>query len=49
MSINRMIALLFGFTVSALAFGAPTVTSDEELVPEIRHERIGELVTQFIQ
>ncbi len=49
MSINRTIALLLGIAVSALAVGAPTVTSDDDLVPEIRHERIGELVTQFIQ
>jgi carboxyl-terminal processing protease len=48
-SIKGTIALLFGFAVSAAALAAPTVTSDEELVPEIRHERIGELVTQFIQ
>ncbi len=48
-SFSRTIALILGFAVSALAFGAPTVTSDEELIPEIRHERIGELVTQFIQ
>ena len=44
MSINRTIALLLGFVASTIAIGAPTVTSDDDLVPEIRHERIGELV-----
>ena len=48
-SINRTIALILGLTASALVVGAPNVTSDDELVPEIRHERIGELATQFIQ
>ena len=48
-SIGRATALLTGCMAATLAVGAPSITSDEELVPEIRHERIGELVTQFIQ
>jgi len=48
-SIFRTSALILGIVAAGSAAAVPTVTSDEELVPEIRHERIGELVTQFIQ
>ncbi len=48
-SIYRTSALILGIIAAGSAAAVPTVTSDEELVPEIRHERIGELVTQFIQ
>ena len=48
-SSKRTVAFILGLTASAIAVGAPTVTADEDLVPEIRHERIGELATQFIQ
>ena len=48
-SIFRTSALILGIVAAGSVAAVPTVTSDEELVPEIRHERIGELVTQFIQ
>ncbi len=48
-SSKRTVAIILGMTASAIAVSAPSITPDEELVPEIRHERIGELATQFIQ
>ncbi|MEM8817644.1 MAG: carboxy terminal-processing peptidase [Pseudomonadota bacterium] len=47
--IYRTTALILGIVAAGTTAAVPTVTSDEELIPEIRHERIGELVTQFIQ
>ena len=50
-SVGRVTAFLAGYmaATATMAVGAPPITSDAELIPEIRHERIGELVTQFIQ
>jgi len=41
--------LLLGLLVSPVMANTEAVESDEPLLPESRHENIGELVTQFIQ
>jgi len=41
--------LLLGFIVAPVIANTEAVVSDEPLLPESRHENIGELVTQFIQ
>ncbi len=47
LSITGTIALVLASLAPASAI--PNITPDEELIPEVRHERIGELVSQFIQ
>jgi carboxyl-terminal processing protease len=41
--------LLLGFLAAPIVASTEAVVSDEALLPESRHENIGELVTQFIQ
>ena len=41
--------LLLGFLVAPAIASTGAIVSDEPLLPEPRHENIGQLVTQFIQ
>ena len=41
--------LLLGFLMAPVIASTETVVSDGSLLPESRHENIGELVTQFVQ
>ena len=43
------VGLLLGFLAAPAMASNPAVESDEALLPESRHENIGELVTQFVQ
>lgn len=44
-----IVALVFGCLASPIWAESPSAATDEPLHPELRHENIGELVTQFIQ
>jgi len=41
--------LMLGFLIAPVIANTEAVVSDEPLLPELRHENIGELVAQFVQ